>query len=225
MATKNVVSLKEVQAAQAFLRALGAPWQNSDLIYAVVAWLRVSERDHPGYIGNNPFNLLANSGVPAYLVAGVKRVTTYYLDPDTGRRRVRTDNVILFRNLKDSLVALANVILKRATTSGGYRLILQAARHGTPFDVLNAIALSAWDASHYGYLQADTRTNRLYQYYITFTGMQMMKPAQPKQRHEIIPPQPTVVYPPVLSYPFLDPFQARAFYLARHTEPESIPGL
>lgn len=223
MATSNIASLAEVMAAQAFLRALGANWQNSDLIYAVVAWLRVAEQTNRGFIGNNPFNLLAGQGVPRNLYYGVKVVRITGTTPYGFA--VVNQSVLLFRNLTQSLLALAAVLLKRAATEGGFKLIVQAARHGTSIDLLNAIALSSWDAAHYGYMQADTRTNRLYQAYIKFTGMQLPARKPPKPKKVKVPPRPRVIGDPVITYPFLDPFAARAFYNARRTTIPSLPGL
>ncbi len=197
---KNIAVVAEVEAAQAFLKALGAPWQNTDLIYAVVAWIRKEGGGLKNIVGNNPFNLRPGAGINRDLIKGVRN----------GR--------IIFTSLKAGLIATAQRLLRGGFPGSGFRLIVAAARNGQAVDFLNAVALSAWDAAHYGYADADTETNRLYQIYITFTGLQMPSTKQPKKVPQQMPIRPRDLNAPIVVRNYIDPSRTVAFYRARHQD-------
>jgi hypothetical protein len=211
----NVASAAEVRAAQAFLRYVGAPSTDNHLILAVVAWFRQESGSLAKVIGNNPFNI--RPGVASKLSNGVRKSSGngYFLT---------------FSTLDQGFEAAA-LVLKSLAPSYGYGLVLSALRRGDPIDFLVALAMSSWDAGHYGVTArdnpADVRANHLLRVYAGFTGLILPtpKPTQPKPvpGARALPPLPTVLQPPPpAKRDYLDGFAARSFYADRHRRPGTL---
>lgn len=201
----NVVSLKDVKAAQAFLKAIGANWQNTDLIYSVVAWMRAA-----GGSGNNPFNLRGPDRSYVKIVHGRRKV-------------IKRDGLLLkFDSLTAGLLALAKYLKDEKTSWNGYGLILRAFRSGDAAQALTAIAISAWDGAHYGYdlLNPDLTVTSLYKIYTSFTGLTLpgAKTTVPGKTITFPPPVRDLPPPPQMRE-YIDPSEARRFYEARHKDP------
>ena len=146
MAKKPKVSAKETAFAESFLKYAGVkdPRANVYLILAVIAWMRQESGGLSRVIGNNPFNIRSSPFAIGY-------------------RQTRNGNgrFAIFKNL-DAGARAAVALLKSDGKDGwrGYGLILRAAvrsagnkeadKQGQAIDFLNAIALSKWDAAHYG---------------------------------------------------------------------------
>lgn len=216
----NVVVVAERQAAQAFLRAIGANWQNNDLIYAVVAWMRQESGGIKSIIGNNPFNLRPGKDIDQDLVAGIRM-------SKNGNGRF-----LIFVSLAAGLTATAQRLLRAGADWRHYDRIIRAFRSGSALDALTAIALSAWDAGHYGYHPGDPITNNhLVRVYASFTGMQIPKPTKTppsaKPKKAPIPARPRDLNAPIVVRNYLHPYDARDFYQARHhvTEDKDKVGL
>lgn len=216
----NVAQVGEVVAAQAFLRAIGANYQSTDLIYAVVAWMRTSEGGRANLWGNNPFNLRASTArfIPSNLIAGTKY-------------RIGYGTLLRFATLTDGVKAMAAYLKGVVKVAGGswlgYGLILRAFKAGNPVDSLIAIALSAWDAAHYGFdtsnrdPSAALAKSAIYKVYASFTGLQMPTPKQPKPA----PPKPEApndLPAPPLAHPYIEPHRAAAFYRERHKQDDFL---
>ena len=204
----NVASLREVQAAQAFLRAIGANAANTDLLYAVITWMRVESGGKGSTIGNNPFGLRGPDRSIVRIVNGKKRVIR------------REGKLLEFASLTQGLQAMAQYLLKdRKIEWKGYGLIIRAFKSGNPIDVLTAIAISAWDGAHYGYdlNNPDLTKTSLWRVYKSFTGLTLpgVKVTQPKPVKYPDPP-PRDLPPPPPPYDFIDPGEAGRFYRARH---------
>jgi hypothetical protein len=204
----NVVVVQETIAAQAFLRAIGANWQNNDLIYAVVAWMRSESGSLKRVIGNNPFNLRPGRDISPDLIEGIRKTKNgngYFL---------------IFKTLAAGLQATAQRLLRAGNDWRGYGLIIRAFRAGLAIDAMNAIALSAWNASHYGYKAGGpTSDNHIYRIYAGFTGLQLPKPTEPKPKPKPLPARPRDLNAPVVVTNYLHPYDVRDFYLARHHDP------
>lgn len=213
----NVVVVQERQAAQAFLRAIGANWQNNDLIYAVVAWMRQESGGIKSIIGNNPFNIRPTGSIDPNLIAGI--------------RQSKNGNglFLIFKSLAAGLTATAQLLLRAGHDWRNYDRIIRAFRQGSALDALTAIALSAWDSGHYGYHAGDPLgNNHLVQVYASFTGMQIPKPVPhnpktPKPQHKPpLPPLPRDLAVPVIVRTYLHPYDARDFYRARRDKATNI---
>lgn len=215
----NVANVKEVAGAIAFLQYLHADWHNNYLILAVVAWLHAESGGLKNVIGNNPFNL---------------RPGKDDLKFRSGIRRSKKGNgyFSVYKSMEAGFRAAANRLLT-LRAKYGYGLIVtsaQAVRGNTAAeqqsvaqDFLYAIALSAWDASHYGITNNDPTTSHLYRIWITFTGLDLPNPKQPKRRPPTPAPKPLpVIQPPNLRAHFPDPYDALRFYRGR---PHGLDGL
>ncbi len=208
---KNVAQVGEVQAAQAFLKAIGANYQSNDLIYTVVAWMRTSEGGKANLWGNNPFLLRPRDAryISKDLIAGTKS-------------RAGRGTFLVFDSLTAGLKALAQVLLaQKGDDALGYGLIIRAFKQGNPIDSQIAIAMSAWDAAHYGFdmanpdSQAAAAQTAIYKVYLSFTGLELPDPKQPKP-HAPVPRPPRDLPSPPPPYPYIDPGAAGAFYRDRH---------
>lgn len=199
----NVANEREVAAAQAFLRFLGANWRSNLLIIAVVAWMRQESGGLSHVIGNNPFNLRPGADDAMYR---------------SGIRKSKNGNghFSVYATLENGLVATANRLLKAGNDWRGYGLIVRAARAGSPVDFLTAIALSAWDAGHYGL----PKDNHLLRVYASFTGLKLPAPKstepKPTKAARKIPPAPAVLRAPNLEMHYLDGYDSGRFYRERH---------
>lgn len=202
----TVALLAEVQAAQAFLKALGAPWHNTDLIYAVVAWMRSESGAITNVIGNNPFNLRPGKDIDADLIAGI--------------RKTRNNNgyFLVFKSLEAGLIATAQRLMRAGHDWRKYDAIVNAFKEGHAVEALNAIALSAWNVSHYGYDSKDPATNHIYLIYARFTGLQLPKPTstKPKPKPQPKPQRPRDLNAPIVVRNYIDPHHAGEFYRAKH---------
>ena len=76
MAKKNLVTLAEIHEATIFLRAIGAPTSNANMIYAVVAWLRYAKPQN-SLGGGNDINYLANGRKVVKVAGGTELVLTF----------------------------------------------------------------------------------------------------------------------------------------------------
>lgn len=195
----------EVRAAQAFLKAIGASWKNTNLIYAVIAWMRQESGSLANIIGNNPFNIRPSKSIDQDLIAGI--------------RRSKNGNgyFIIFKSLEAGLIGTAQLLLRAGHDWRKYDAIIRAFRQGDSIGAINAIALSAWDVSHYGYKPGDQSTNHIYTIYARFTGLQM--PATPKPQKPVRRPQPVRprdLNAPIIVRNYLDPYTVGAMYRARH---------
>lgn len=194
----NNASLQEVQAAQAFLRQLGANWQSLTLIQGVVAWFRQESGSLSRVRGNNPFNIRDSSLAIGY------------------RQTKHNGHFAIFKTLADGFRAAARLLLGAGNDWRGYGLIVRAARSGSVSDFLNAIAMSAWDVAHYGYPQ----TNHLITTYNSITGLTLPvgggsgNPKPPPRRRPRAA-VPRVLQPPHLERSYLDGGAAGRFYRAR----------
>lgn len=194
----NVASLQEVQAAQAFLRQIGANWQSPSLIQGVIAWFRQESGSLSRVIGNNPFNIRHSSFAIGY------------------RQTAHNGEFAIFKSLSDGFKAAAQLLLGAGNDWRGYGLIVRAARSGSVLDFLTAIAMSAWDIGHYGYPE----TNHLIATYNSITGLTLpvagakgdpKKPPKPRPKAKV----PRVLQPPHLERNYLDGGEALRFYKAR----------
>lgn len=194
----NIASLVEVHAAQAFLRHVGADWKNQDLIRGVVAWFRQASKDTYG-----------------------------------GRAQVRGNNIFGLRNSAGKLytyatfdaaaIAAADRLLAGSKIKGdpkAYGLVIRAAKSGRISDFLQAIAMSAWDAAHYGYTPDHPENNHLFAVFNAITGLTMPAPppapAPPRRR---FPQQPRDIPHPFAPSPYLDAGQVGRAYRERHKNP------
>lgn len=158
-----VATALEVLGARAFLAALGAD-ANDNMLIAVTAWLRQESGGLSAVIGNNPFNI--RPGALSYL--------------SVGTRQGRVGTFLLFPDIATGFKAAA-LLLKSLAPSYGYGEVIKQAQAGNAVSFLAAIALSSWDAAHYGVKDytvlgikytnnAYTTANRLLNVYSTFTG-------------------------------------------------------
>lgn len=210
----RVASAKEVEAAQAFLRYVGADSHNNYLILAVVSWFYQESGGLSRVIGNNPFNI--RPGIASKLSSGV--------------RRSRNGNgfFLIFPNLDTGFRAAA-LVLKALSPSYGYGLVVQALRRGSAVDFLVALAMSSWDAGHYGVTgsdnPADPRQNHLLAVYSSFTGLQLPSPKQdpkPPPKEHPQPKLPRSLQPPPPRLHYASGFAARRFYEQRHPRPGGV---
>lgn len=200
----NIAVVAEVQAAQAFLKTIGASPTNTDLIYAVISWMRQESGSLKNVIGNNPFNLRPGKDIDENLIAGIRKSKNgngYFL---------------IFKSLQAGLIATAQRLLRAGNDWRGYGLVVRALRAGSSLDFITAISLSAWDASHYGYTAPDVTTSHIYRIYASFTGLQMPKPTQPKPPHRPTPIKVRDLNAPGAVYTYIDPHEASRRYRARH---------
>lgn len=207
----QVAVVAEVKAAQAFLKAIGASPTNTDLIYAVVSWMRAESGSIQNIIGNNPFNLRPGKDIDEKLIAGIRT------------SKNGNGQFLIFTSLAAGLIATAQRLLRAGTDWRHYNLIIAEARRGNAVGVIEAISLSAWDASHYGYTAPDVTTSHIYRIYAAFTGLQLPKPKQPKKVTHKDPIRPRDLNSPVIVRDYIDPHAARSFYLARHQSDNILP--
>jgi len=204
-----VAVVAEVKAAQAFLKAIGASPTNTDLIYAVVSWMRQESGSLKNVVGNNPFNLRPGKDIDEKLIAGIRK---------SGNGRF-----LIFKSLEDGLIATAQRLLRAGNDWRGYGLVVRALRHGSSLDFITAISLSAWDAAHYGYKAPDVTTSHIYRIYATFTGLQLPKPEDPKTKKRPDPVRPRDLNAPIVVRDYIDAHEARRMFLARHKSDGVLP--
>lgn len=207
----QVALVAEVKAAQAFLKAIGASPTNTDLIYAVIAWMRQESGSLKNVIGNNPFNLRPGKDIDEKLIAGIRQ------------SKKGNGQFLIFKSLDAGLIATAQRLLRAGNDWRGYGLVVRALRHGSSLDFITAISLSAWDASHYGYKAPDVTTSHIYRIYASFTGLQLPKPTPPKKQRKPNPIRPRDLNAPIIVRDYIDAHEARRQYLARHKSDGILP--
>jgi hypothetical protein len=108
---------------------------------------------------------------------------------------------------------------QRRALAEQYALVITAARQAQPADFLYALAISAWDANHFGGFP----NNALIKMYQSFTGLTL--PAS-KTKVPKPPPLPTQIapklhLPPPTSY--IVGYETQGFYLARNGPIPDLP--
>lgn len=212
-------TVAERKWAEMFLRYLGGNVSNLLLVSAVIGWVR-QEGGLNRYSGYNPLNI---------------RHSKY----ESGRRRGHP-GFAAFSTAQRGAYASAHLLLDAGKDYRGYWKIVQAAKRGAKTvaqqqdqakDFLGWIALSKWDASHYGLgknpdpnnttdlLNSVSKQNHLILRWAEITSLPALPPEAPKQtkpkKPKTLPPEPLQPpSPPNLEY--LDPKWPRTFYDATH---------
>ena len=210
------LTYQETTAIRGFLGYLNKHYSKfimSDDIYlisAVGAWFYQESGGAKRVIGNNPFNI--RPGMVSFMANGV-RVS-----------RNGNGKFLVFASLTKGFEAAA-YLLMHANKAYGYQLALNALKNGgnqAAYDFLAALAMSSWDAAHYGahdWVTAyNPATNHLLRVYASIRGISLQAPPKPKK-----PPKKKI--PPTLPKPllyqqatsnYLDPWAARDLYRTRH---------
>lgn len=216
-AKKPVTHPTELRFAVYFLKYLHANSTNTYLILAVVAWLRSESGQH--YIGFNPLNLRPGKDDAAFR---------------SGIRTGKVGQFSIYKSLQAGARATATRLLNAGSDYRGYGLIVSAAQRSggdtvqsmqqQATDFLNAIALSKWDASHYGLgknptlANADFTKNKLLKVWDSLLGFPVTLPAdpvKPKAQHANPPAQaPSDAH--IAHADFIQGGHAGAFYAERH---------
>jgi len=204
----STISYAETIAIQAFLGYLTKNWSKSInakdtfLIAAVSAWFHQESGGLSRVIGNNPFNI-RNSPL------------------QSGTRKTLNGNghFAVFSSMARGFMAAA-YLLMHGSKAYGYQLALNAMKKGGnqgAVDFLAALAMSSWDAGHYGahsWIEAyDQAHNHLLRNYVGIAHVQLANP-HPK------PPKPTPVLPRDFNYRvvirnYIDPWAVQAMYRYR----------
>jgi hypothetical protein len=211
MAETRTVSYAETIAIRGFLSYLQKNYSrliNPNDVYtiaAVSAWLHVTSGGGLSkVVFNNPFRL---RGAP-----GPRRADG---SPTPGP-------LLRYATLAQGFIAAAKVLMK-ATTANGFLLALNALKRGgneAAVDFLAAMAMSRWDAGHYGaadWLAAfDATKNKLLAAYTKIGGVQLknpyVKPVKPAKPASKLPRD--YNFQPV-KITYLDPWAAGMLYKAR----------
>lgn len=218
-AKRRVVSHTETLYIQGLLRYLHYNYSrkintnDALLIAAISALLHVESGSFKGIRFNNPFNLKS------------KDTSRVVVDEETGKKRtVRVPGKLLrFATLAKGFEAMAKVLMN-APKGSELNLALNALKRGgnqAAVDFLAAIAMSTFQADHYGatdWMQAyDQNHNALIREYLTIGGVQLKNPyVRPKK-----PPPPPPSLPRDFNYKavvreYLDPWAAGSLYASRH---------
>ncbi len=224
------VSIDEARAAEAFLSYLKVDWKdNPFLVTAIVAWFRQESGSLSHVIGNNAFNLRPGADDAKFR---------------SGVRRSKNGNGMfsVYATLEQGFRAAANRLLSAGHDWRGYDAIIRAARDGAHAGMtkdqqtrqglafLTALALSAWDAGHYGAPDGNPQTNHLVRVWASITGLPGNWKALPPKKPGVKKKKPKV--PAALvrgpagdpaKPQFLDPHHARAFYKERHRKSHVLP--
>lgn len=220
----------EVTFAVNFLKAAGMsnPQSNVYLVLAVIAWLRSESGTR--YIGNNPLNLRPGADIAKYV---------------SGRRKAGNNGYFAtFASLAIAAKASA-ARLKSDGANGwrGYGMIIRAIKRGASasaksqqgqaIDFLTAIALSKWDAGHYGTFDKDPaeydgNKNRLIKVWLGLTGAPVVFP-DPHPPKPIRPPKPKKVQPDDKLYlnvaaERIDPYHSIHWLRERDRPEPGVPG-
>lgn len=219
---RNTATKNEYRFALAFVKALHGDTSNPYLLTAVIAWLRQESGSLSRVIGNNPFNIRRSPFAYGYRKSS----------------RPHGGHFALFRTLEIGAKATVYLLTSAGHDWRHYDRIVRAARgsnNGTPkdqqrqaLDFLAAIAMSAWDAGHYGAKDGDPRKNHLVMVWTSITGLPPLpaepnKPRHAQPRHQPKPP-PRDLKAPMQMVTFIDPYEARGFYNARHGKDEPLTG-
>jgi hypothetical protein len=211
----NTVSYAETLAIEAFLGYLHKNYSKSInakdqfLILAVASWFHQESGGLSRVIGNNPFN-----------------IRTSPLQSGT-RKSKGNGHFAVFASMAKGFEAAAYLLMHGGHGAGakdldsyGYRLALNALKHGgnqAANDFLAALAMSKWDAAHYGaatWADAyDPKKNHLLRVYMGWKYVQTKDP-HPKPKKEP-PPLPQDFNYKVVVRNYLDPWAARDRYVSR----------
>jgi hypothetical protein len=220
MSAKHTASVKERRFAEAFLKFMGSDAKNVYLVTAVIAWMR--QESGSNYIGNNVFNLRPGKDDAKFR---------------SGVRKSKNGNgyFSVYPSLEAAAKATANRLISAGHDYRGYDKIVAAVRRASDgsakdqqeqgLDFLTAVAMSKWDASHYGSPNGDAWSNHLVAVWATITGLPALpaeKVKQPKPR----PSAPRDLNTNLLPGQFIDPYEIRRFYADKHgSEPPLTGGL
>jgi hypothetical protein len=208
------VNYTETIAIEAFLGYLQKNYsklinpKDTYLIAAVSAWFHSESGGVKSVIGNNPFNI--RPGITSFMSNG-------YRVSKNGNGKFLT-----FATLSKGFEATAYLLI-HASKTYGYQLALNALKNGgnqAAVDFLAALAMSSWDAAHYGatdWLAAyNPAKNHLLRTYTGITGVQLGNPhPKPRKKKATVPPQKDFNYNSVVRN-YLDPWAAKERYLKRH---------
>jgi hypothetical protein len=212
----RTVTYQETVAIKAFLGYLQKNYSKlinpNDvfLISAIASWERQESGGLSRVIGNNPFNIRKSP-------------------LQSGSRLSRNGNghFAIFSSMAKGFEAAAYLLIHGggAKDAYGYRTALNALKHGgnqAAVDFLAALAMSSWDAAHYGassWLAAyKPETNNLLYVYLSFGGVQLSDPnPHPKPKPKTMPPLlPRDFNYNVVVRNYLDPYAAGDLYSKRH---------
>jgi hypothetical protein len=221
----------ELTFAYRLLQALGGNTTNMYLILAIVAWVR--RESGQKYIGNNPLNLRPGKDDAKWR---------------SGIRQGRVGKFSVYANLTDAAKATANRLLTVGAFAGYKPIILAMRRAATTaadqqkqaVDVLHYIAMSKWSSDHYGYgktpdpnmsetdMWAKNKIIALWQSLTNEWGSKVTlpkdAPIQPKPNAPV-PKQPRSLAHTIPTRDYLLGFQAYTFYVSRHEEVPTLPGI
>jgi hypothetical protein len=212
------VKYQESIAIKAFLGYLKSHYSklinpnDTYLIAAVGAWFYQESGGISRVIGNNPFNI--RPGITSFMASGV-RVS-----------KNGNGKFLVFASLAKGFEAAAYLLI-HANKAYGYQLALNALKHGgnqAALDFLAALAMSSWDAAHYGahdWLEAyNPAKNHLLRVYTSITGVQLGDPhPKPKPKPKPIPILPRDFNYQVVVRNYLDPWRASDLYKRRKGRP------
>lgn len=217
---KSTVTLQEQRYAVEFLRYVGGNWHSTDLMLAVVAWLRVSMRRAMHGI-NNPFNIH-----PSALDAAYRSGMT--LDKN-GRR------ISKFASMDKALQAMAH-ILRVGGTAGdhGFAAIVAATKNDSGSDFILALSetsengvltMSTVDASGkgYGFVITDPTTGKWtsdiqkeresFKLIANPPTLTTTTKKQPPPKRPVVPKNLSQL---IIRPQYIGGFEAETFYRARH---------
>lgn len=206
------VSYAEASASQAFLGYLNKHYsklinpKDTFLIIAITAWFHQESGSLRNVIGNNPFNI--RPGMTSFMSNGF-RVSK------NGNGKFLT-----FATMEKGFEAAA-YLLMHGNKAYGYQLAINALKNGgnqAANDFLAALAMSSWDAAHYGATDwtsaYDPKSNHLLRTYLTFHGVQMANPhPKPKKQRPVLPADFNYR---VNGRVYVDPWDAGRRYAKRH---------
>jgi hypothetical protein len=232
VSVRPITKAFEVAFARSLLKYMHGNVNNIYLLLAVIAWVRSESGTH--YIGNNPLNLRPGADDAKYR---------------SGIRQGRVGKFSVYVTLDAGAHATANRLLRAGNDYRGYGLVIRAAqRHSgdsakdqqqQALDFLNALALSKWDAGHYGTsgnpATFDQSKNNLVKVWARLLGHPVVIPndpapsAKPKPKPKPpkpppAPKQPRAVEHVVPKRDYLDGYAQKNWYEERHAPLPNVPG-
>jgi hypothetical protein len=216
--SKATVTYAETQAVKAFLGYLKTHWAKSInpndqfLIIAVTAWFHQESGSLSRVIGNNPFN-----------------IRTSPLQSGSRLSKNGNGHFAIFSSMAKGFEAAAYLLI-HGNKAYGYQLALNALKHSGnqgANDFIAALAMSSWDAGHYGvnnWTEAyDAKTNHLLRVYLSFGGIQTKDPQGPAKgaakarKKELARPKlPQDFNYKVIVLNYMDPYSSGRAYAKRH---------
>lgn len=202
----RIVDRKTTLAIQAFLGYLNRhyskriDYKDTNLIMAVAAWFVQESGGMSRVIGNNPFNIRSSplqSGtrksrngngsfaVFATMAKGWEAAAYLLMHGGYGNKKVPIYGYHVIDGKKKPYIKG----YKRVDADAyGYRLVLDALKKGGnqgANDFLAALAMSKWDAAHYGshnWTEAyQAKHNHLIRNYLTYGGVMLDAPEKPRK--------------------------------------------